>query len=103
MAAEAQPKYKGLQKLETRHLTVGMYVAQLDCEWEDTNYALQGFYVRSRQTIERLTHEHAFIYVDPRRYDSKLGETKLTSVTRLRDPQQKLSARERLQPQHPQL
>lgn len=103
MAANAQPKYKGLQKLETRHLTVGMYVAQLDRAWKDTDYALQGFYVRSMSAVERLISAHAYVYVDPRRYDSKMGTTKLTAVTGNGDSQHKLSARERLQPTKPEL
>lgn len=103
---DAQPKYKGLQKLETRHLTVGMYVAQLDKDWEETDFALQGFYVRTQSAIERLADLHPFVYVDPRRYDSKMGEVKLHAVGKAKqtaDSDRKLTARERLQPKKPRI
>ncbi|NKB98147.1 MAG: DUF3391 domain-containing protein [Pseudomonadales bacterium] len=106
MAMDAQPKYKGLQKLEPQHLTVGMYIAQLDRDWAETDFALQGFYVRTQQAIERLAAKHSFVYVDPRRYDSKMGEVKLHAVGKRngKSPSRgKLSARERLQPKKPRI
>ena len=103
---DAQPKYKGLQKLETRDLTIGMYVAQLDKDWEETDFALQGFYVRTQSAIERLAELHPFVYVDPRRYDSKMGEVKLHAVGKTKksaESDRKLTARERLQPKKPRI
>ena len=86
-------------------LTVGMYVAQLDRDWEDTNFPLQGFYIRNQKMVERIGEECAYVYVDPRRYDSKLGEVKLRTVVNNDKPAtqgaQKLSARERLIPKQP--
>jgi len=102
---DPQPKYKGLQKTSPTDLTVGMYVAQLDRPWEETNFPLQGFYVRSQGIIERIDKECACVYVDPRRYDSKLGEVKLKAVInndrKAQQDRTKLSARERLAPKQP--
>lgn len=102
---DLQPKYKGLNKTEPVKLTVGMYVAQLDREWEETNFPLQGFYVRNPGMIQRIADNCAFVYVDPRRYDSKLAEVKLKAVVNnvQQHPaeNQKLSARERLIPKQP--
>ena len=100
---EAQSKFKGLQKTAPKDLTVGMYVAQLDRDWKDTNFPIQGFYVRSQATIQQLTDEHVYVYVDPRRYDSKLGEVKLRRVPKKSPEKTKLSARERLVPVKPQV
>ena len=98
---EAQSKFKGLQKIAPKDLTVKMYIAHLDRDWKDTNYPMQGFYVRSQTTITKLSDEHAHINIDPRRYDSKLGEIKLKAVSRQPERSTKLSARERLQPTKP--
>jgi HD-GYP domain-containing protein (c-di-GMP phosphodiesterase class II) len=102
---EAEPKYRGLQKTMPTDLTVGMYVAQLDRDWEDTNFPLQGFYIRNQKMVERISEECAFVYVDPRRYDSKLGEVKLRTVVDNDKPgsdsEKRLSARERLVPKQP--
>jgi HD-GYP domain-containing protein (c-di-GMP phosphodiesterase class II) len=44
-----------------------MYVAELDRPWLDTPFALQGFYIRSREDVETLAEYCEFVYVDPRR------------------------------------
>ena len=102
---EAQAKFKGLQRTLPRELTVGMYVAELDRPWKETNYPIQGFYIRNQGMVRKLDEEHQFVYVDPRRYDSSLGEVKLHAVAPgnpeavVKKP--KLSARERLTPIKP--
>ena len=102
---DPQPKYKGLQKTYPTNLTVGMYVAQLDRDWEETNFPLQGFYVRNQTIIDRIAENCAYVFVDPRRYDSKLADVKLRSVVDTSTPhpahQPKLSSRERLTPKKP--
>lgn len=102
---DLQPNYKGLQKTLPKDLTVGMYIAQLDRPWEETNFPLQGFYVRNQSMSERIADACAFVYVDPRRYDSKLGDVKLKAVPSAskKEPAKatKLSARERLAPKKP--
>ena len=54
---EAEASLAGLKKTSVDNLTIGMYVAQLDKDWEETDYPVQGFYLRSRQGIERLARE----------------------------------------------
>jgi HD-GYP domain-containing protein (c-di-GMP phosphodiesterase class II) len=81
---EAEASLAGLKKTTVDALTIGMYVAQLDRAWEDSNYPVQGFYLRSRQGIERLASQCAFVYVDPRRYDSSLTDVKLHVVSKVR-------------------
>ncbi len=103
---EPQPKYKGLQRTTPSDLTVGMYVAQLDRDWAETNFPLQGFYVRNQRMIERIDKACSYVYVDPRRYDSKLGGVKLHAVPNKvtkheTEEHSKLSARERLIPKKP--
>ena len=78
---EAQNKLAGLKKVAVENLTIGMYVAELDRPWMESDYEVQGFYVRSEQGIERVKKNCKHVYVDPRRYDSSLTEVKLGIVT----------------------
>ncbi len=78
---EAQASLAGLKKVAIENLTIGMYVAQLDHPWIESNFPVQGFYLRSSQSIERVTRECRFVYVDPRRYDSSLTDVKLGVVS----------------------
>ncbi|MGE0621844.1 MAG: HD-GYP domain-containing protein [Pseudomonadales bacterium] len=48
-------------------LQPGMYVAALDRPWLETPFALQGFYITSREDAEFVAEHCAFVYVDPRR------------------------------------
>ncbi len=81
---EAEARLAGLKKTSVDNLTVGMYIAQLDRPWEETDYPVQGFYLRSRQGIERLGRECAYVFVDPRRYDSSLADVKLRVISKIR-------------------
>ena len=78
---EAEASLAGLKKITVENLTVGMYVAQLDRPWSETDYPVQGFYLRSRQGIDRLARECDHVFVDPRRYDSSLTDVKLHVVS----------------------
>lgn len=106
---EAKRKNKGLQKTLPKDLTIGMFISELDRDWSETRFPLQGFYVRNQQIIDQITEHCAHVFVDPRRYDSKLSDVKLHAVgkggtkdakTVATDPRH-LSARERLQPKTP--
>jgi HD-GYP domain-containing protein (c-di-GMP phosphodiesterase class II) len=77
---EAQTSTAGLKKVAVENLTVGMYVAELDRPWIETDYSVQGFYIRSEQGIERVRKSCEFVHVDPRRYDSSLTDVKLGVV-----------------------
>jgi HD-GYP domain-containing protein (c-di-GMP phosphodiesterase class II) len=102
---EAEASLAGLKKTLVENLTIGMYVAQLDRPWEETEFPVQGFYIRSRQGIDRLGRECQFVYVDPRRYDSSLTDVKLHVVSKARetheeDPDDR-KAHVRIQPRKP--
>ena len=73
-------KSGGLQRVEVDDLSLGMYVAKLDRPWLETSFVLQGFYVRSQDTIVELAAECGYVYVDPRRFDSSATERKLRLV-----------------------
>ena len=73
-------KSGGLQRVEVDDLSLGMYVAKLDRPWLETSFVLQGFYVRSQDTIVELAAECGYVYVDPRRFDSSAAERKLRLV-----------------------
>ena len=82
---EAEASLAGLKKTLVENLTIGMYIAQLDRPWEETEFPVQGFYIRSRQGMDRLARECQFVYVDPRRYDSSLTDVKLHVVSKARE------------------
>lgn len=44
-----------------------MYVAELDRPWLETPFAVQGFFVRSREDVDYVAEHCAYVYVDPRR------------------------------------
>ncbi|TNF79415.1 MAG: DUF3391 domain-containing protein, partial [Gammaproteobacteria bacterium] len=102
---EAEASLAGLKKTSVDNLTIGMYVAQLDKDWEETEYAVQGFYLRSRQGIERLARECVFVYVDPRRYDSSLTDVKLQVISKVRKTPDEPEAGNvtRIQPRKPRV
>jgi len=77
---ESDTKSGGLQRVEINDLSLGMYVAKLDRPWLETSFVLQGFYVRSSDTIAELDAECDFVYVDPRRFDISTAERKLRLV-----------------------
>ena len=101
---DAQTNIAGLKKVAVENLTIGMYVAQLDRPWRDTSYAVQGFYIRSNQGIERLGRECEYVHVDPRRYDSSLTEVRLNVVAapdKAKSAPRKIDPRSRVQPKKP--
>ncbi len=62
-----------LREVEVRHLSVGMYVAELDRPWLETPFSVQGFYVRSHDDVEQLAGYCSTVMVDPRRYDLRMA------------------------------
>jgi len=66
-----------LREVDTRELSVGMYVSDLDRPWLDTPFPVQGFYLRSAEEIARLAEFCQTVYVDPRRYDPKMARAAL--------------------------
>jgi HD-GYP domain-containing protein (c-di-GMP phosphodiesterase class II) len=70
----------GLTKTPITELELGMYVAKLDRPWLGTSFKVQGFYVRNREFIERLSTECDHVFVDPRRFKRIDGPPKLRVV-----------------------
>jgi HD-GYP domain-containing protein (c-di-GMP phosphodiesterase class II) len=58
----------GLNKLPVQELGLGMYVANLDKDWLDSSFLVQGFYINNSAVLDRLKAECEHVYVDPRRY-----------------------------------
>ncbi len=101
---EAQTNLSGLKKVAVENLTIGMYVAELDRPWIESDFLVQGFYIRSDPGIERVKKTCEFVYVDPRRYDSSLTDVKL-GVVKVAKGAEEQSAREisdRIRPKQPQ-
>jgi hypothetical protein len=101
---EAQTNLAGLKKVAVENLTIGMYVAELDRPWIESDFLVQGFYIRSEPGIERVKKTCEFVYVDPRRYDSSLTDVKL-GVVMVRDDSEAAEPPEitdRIRPKQPQ-
>ena len=101
---EAQVSLAGLKKVVIENLTVGMYIAQLDHPWIESDFEVQGFYLRSMQTIERVKESCHFVYVDPRRYDSSLTDVKLGVVSKsgaIEKEETKKETKARIHPRDP--
>ena len=62
-----------LREIDSQQLAVGMYVAELDRPWLETPFPTQGFYIRSPKDIAAVARVCQQVFVDPRRYDSRMG------------------------------
>ena len=51
-------------QLHVSHLQVGMYVSQLDCDWLDTPFLLQGFLIETEADIDALCEHCEHVWVD---------------------------------------
>jgi HD-GYP domain-containing protein (c-di-GMP phosphodiesterase class II) len=51
-------------------LQFGMYVAELDRPWTETQFRFQGFYLRTAQQLQGLRKFCRHVYVDPERSES---------------------------------
>jgi len=58
------------KKVATAHLTVGMYVVELDRPWSEAPFTmpfhLQGFLVRNLEELQRVQEVCRYVYIDPR-------------------------------------
>ena len=103
---EAPANLAGLKKVAVENLTIGMYVAELDLPWIESDFKVQGFYIRSSQGMDRVRKTCEFVYVDPRRYDSSLTDVKLgvvaPVVTEKEEPEPAPDKRDRIRPKKPQ-
>lgn len=53
-----------LLKLESRDLLIGMYVADLDCNWSATPFPVGGFHVRKVDDMQTLQKFCKHVYID---------------------------------------
>lgn len=51
-------------KVWSEDLAPGMYVCELDCDWQDTTFLMQGFKIQSPFDIEDIQRQCKFVYVD---------------------------------------
>ena len=51
-------------KTEVIELKLGMYVSELDRPWQQTNFPLQGFRIRSKRELGALNSVCEYVYVD---------------------------------------
>lgn len=73
-----------MERINTRELVVGMYVAQLDRPWIETPFPLQGFHIRSEDDITKLRAWCKEVYID-----LELGKTKVDPVKHARSNKSK--------------
>ncbi len=66
-------------KLDVEALEVGMFVSELDCPWEETDFFFQGFTIDSQKTIDRIRDYCQFVYIDLHE-EKNLGINKLQSA-----------------------
>lgn len=53
-----------IQKIHVADLRIGMYVCQLDRDWLDTPFIMQGFQVEEREDIEIVSEYCEYVYID---------------------------------------
>ncbi|MSR11206.1 MAG: HD-GYP domain-containing protein [Gammaproteobacteria bacterium] len=53
-----------LLKLESRDLLLGMYIAELDCNWSTTPFPVGGFHLRKADDIQILQKFCKFVFID---------------------------------------
>jgi len=63
-----------LRQILVDDLRFGMYVAQLDRPWTDTPFMFQGFVLRTEKQLEALKKYCKSVYVDPEKYDRRVGQ-----------------------------
>lgn len=51
-------------KIDTKDLTIGMYVAKLDRSWLETPFLFQGFRIESEKQLQRVRDICNYVYID---------------------------------------
>ena len=92
-------------KVFAEHLQLGMFVAELDREWSESSFLLQGFTIESEADIAAVSQQCEFVYVDFRSNDEfKAYKLKTTQSPTYRaqiianDANPESKVRERLKP-----
>lgn len=52
-------------KISTQIVSIGMYITELDRPWQNTPFAVHGFYVRDLDEVKRLKAHCEHVYIDP--------------------------------------
>jgi HD-GYP domain-containing protein (c-di-GMP phosphodiesterase class II) len=52
------------QKVDVEHLSIGMYVSELDIPWGESDFMFQGFTIKSVDEIKALRRQCKFVFVD---------------------------------------
>jgi len=66
------------QKVNVGQLSVGMYVSRLDRPWLETPFAMQGFYIRRQEDIDKVGKYCDHVYIDVlRESDPSLNASRL--------------------------
>lgn len=52
------------RKIGVEQLSLGMFVAELDCPWSESSFLLQGFTVKTNNDLEMLRECCQFVYID---------------------------------------
>jgi len=60
-------------------LKIGMYVRELDCPWEDTNFMFQGFVIDSQALLNEVQHVAEYICIE----SQKLAQISAADTNRL--------------------
>lgn len=55
------------QKITTKNLKIGMFVADLDRPWIDTPFLLQGFLLEDKEQLQQLRQHCEWVMIDPQR------------------------------------
>jgi len=88
-------------RVQSKDLYIGMFVSALDRPWLDTPFLTQGFYINSREDIDRVREHCEYVLVDARKSRYLATELNVKSYLRRPIPQkgQKLNNRPRLAPE----
>jgi HD-GYP domain-containing protein (c-di-GMP phosphodiesterase class II) len=88
-------------RVQSKDLYIGMFVSALDRPWLGTPFLTQGFYIDSREDIDRVREYCEFVLVDSRKSRFMGAELKVNTYLRHPVPQkgEKLDNRPRLAPE----
>ncbi len=58
--------YQHLKKIKvfSEQLQIGMFVSELDRDWSDTSFLLQGFVIECQEDIDAVVGQCKFVYID---------------------------------------
>ncbi len=75
------------KRISASLLIEGMYVVRLDRPWLDTNFAFQGFFVRSKESIRRIREICDYVVIDTfKGLDVKDDGILIRSIARTKPP-----------------